>query len=758
MKKSWLSFVLGIVICAYSCSAKARAALEQFYIQNIRIEGNIRIERETILSQIDLKMEQNHTHEELDRALKNLYATGFFADASLRVDGSTLVIQVKENPIVSQIQFEGNDKLSDDILKAELQLRPRQIYTLSRLRNDTQRIQDLYRLKGHFAAVVTPEIIKRDQNRVDVVFNIKEGNPTIVRRIFFIGNKKFDHSKLESTIQTKETRWYRFFTSDDNYDPDRLAYDRELLRKFYLEHGYADFQVKSAVAELTPDQKEFFITFTLQEGERYKFGKIDVKTSLKKIDLNALRKVITFSSDDWYSSKDVEKTISALTDALGNMGYAFVDVQPDIVKDEKSRLLQVTFHIQEGPRVYVNKIRIFQNDRTDDEVVRREMRFYEGDAFNTAILKDSEKRIKDLGFFKKVTINKKPGSAPDLVDLDVQVEEERTGELSFGAGFSTADGPLADAKFAEHNFRGKGQDLRVGLTLAKRRQEYDIGFTEPYFMNRELTAGFDIYRVTRTRFQDAPYDQQINGLSFHLGYQLSEYVSQVWGYRIQTDNVNHIRQNASRYVREQAGNKLVSAVSQEISYDRRDSKVNPTMGYVIGFGNDLAGLGGNISFLKNQIRGAWYYPVFDDTVIEVRGRYGIMFGLGRKTRIADRYILGGESLRGFESGGVSPRDTKTLDPLGGQQFYTAGVEMTFPIGLPNELGVKGAFFSDVGSIWQSKERGSTVFDKPSLRVSVGGGLRWKSPMGPIKIDFAQAVLKEKVDRTQLVLFGFSSRF
>ncbi len=756
--KSWSAFLLSFFLYGFIFFIESKAAAEHFYIENIVIKGNIRIERETIFSQSELKTQQSYTHEELDQALKNLYSTGFFSDASLKLEGSTLIIQVKENPIVNQVEFEGNDKLSDDILKTEIQLRPRQTYTLARLRADTQRIQDLYRLKGHFAAVVTPEIIKRDQNRVDVIFNIKEGSPTVVQQIFFIGNKKFDHSKLESVIQTKETRWYRFFTSDDNYDPNRLAYDRELLRKFYLEHGYADFQVKSAVAELTPDQKEFFITFTLYEGERYKIGKVNLKSSLKKIDLGKLRQVITLNPDEWYSSKEVERSISALTDTLGNMGYAFVDVQPNIEKDKNKKTLDLTFSIQEGPRVYINKIDIFQNDRTDEEVIRREMRFYEGDAFNTNLLKDSEKRIKDLGFFKKVTVNKKPGNAPDLIDLNVQVEEDRTGELSLGAGFSTMDGPLIDAKFAEHNFRGKGQDLRAGVTLAKKRQEYDIGFTEPYFLNRELSAGFDLYRVTRTRFQDASFDQQINGLSLHLGYQLSDYLSQVLGYRIQTDNVNHIRQNASQYVREQAGNKLLSAISQEIAYDRRDSKVDPTMGYIIGFGNDLAGLGGNISFLKNQIKGAYYYPIGDSIVLEVKGRYGIMFGLGRKTRIADRYVLGGDTLRGFEPGGVGPHDIKTNDPLGGQQFYAFGAEATFPIGLPNEFGVKGALFSDAGSVWQSKVKGPTVVDKPSLRVSVGGGLRWKSPMGPIKVDFGQAVLKEKGDRTQLVLFGFTSRF
>ncbi len=759
MKKLGLFFVFLMISYASVSLKNAQAASEKFHVNRILIEGNIRVERETILSQADLKIGQDYTYDQLDQALKSLYNSGFFADAALKIEGSTLVIKIKENPIVNQVQIEGNDKLSDDILKSEMQLRPRRTYTLSRLRIDTQRIQDLYRLKGHFAAIVTPEIIQRDQNRVDVIFNVKEGEPTIIRQIFFIGNKKFDHAKLESVIHTKETRWYRFFTSEDNYDPDRLIYDRELLRKFYLEHGYADFQIKSAVAELTPDQKEFFITFTLQEGERYKIGKIDLATSLKKIDLKALRKVITFNSDDWYSSKDIEKTIAALSDALGNMGYAFVDVEPTIIKNEKDRKLDLTFTIQEGPRVYINKIRILNNERTDDEVIRREIRFDEGDAFNTNILKDSEKRIKDLGYFKKVTIQKHPGNAPDLIDIDYTVEEEPTGELSVGAGYSNADGPLIDFRGAEHNFRGKGQDLRAGVTLSKRRQEYDIGFTEPYFLNRELSAGFDIFRVDHKRYQDSSFDQEIMGLSFTLGYNLSDYVSQVWSYRIQSDNVDRIRPEASKYVYEQKGKKLLSAISQEIAYDRRDSKVNPTTGYVVGFSNDLAGVGGDIFYLKNQIRGAYYYSFSDDIVVSVSGRAGYMFGLkGRKTRIADRYVLGGESLRGFEAGGVSPRDVKTEDNLGGEKFYSASLEGIFPIGLPSEFNIKGAAFTDIGSVWGCRFKGPDIFDKSKLRSSVGLGIRWKSPMGPIKIDVAVPVTKAKADQKQLILFGFSSRF
>ncbi|MBN9413569.1 MAG: outer membrane protein assembly factor BamA [Candidatus Paracaedimonas acanthamoebae] len=728
-------------------------------IQNIQIQGNQRIEKETILAQIDLIPGKMHSQEEIDQALKNLFASGLFADARLESKGSSLIIHVKENPIVNQVVIEGNDKLSDEILKGELQLRPRQVYTLTRLRNDTQRIQDLYRLKGHFAAVVTPQIIKREQNRVDVVFDVKEGLATVVRKIFFIGNKKFSESKLESAIQTKETRWYRFFTADDTFDSDRLAYDKELLRKFYLEHGYADFQIKSAVAELTPDREEFFITFTLEEGERYQIGDIKISSDFKGLDTTTLAKKIPFASGDWYSNKDVEKTLNLLVDELGSLGYAFVDIQPQLQKNIHKHLLDINFIIQEGPKVYINSIDIIGNDRTDDDVIRRELELDEGDAFNSNKMKHSEKRIKDLGFFKKVTVTKQPSDNPDKADIKIEIEEDRTGELSFGGGFSTADGPLADIRFAEHNFRGKGQDLRVGVTYSKRRQEYSFGLTEPYFLGRELMAGFDVYRMTRTRYQDASYDQQIHGLSLLMGYMLSENLSQLWTYTIQSDKVDHLRKNASRFIQAQPRNSTLSSITHTLTYDRRDSKIDPTTGYSISLSNEFAGLGGTLKYLKNQISGSHFYSFSDEWVLETSARYGIMVGLGKKTRIADRYILGGDTLRGFSPGGVSPRDkiSKDKDALGGHQFYSGSVELSFPIGLPNEFGVKGATFTDVGSVWHSKEKGPEVFDSRKPRASVGFGVRWKSPIGPLRIDIAKTISKNKLDEKQVVLFGFSTR-
>ncbi len=749
-----ISTILGAGLIFVSFSSHLQAVI----VQSAKVEGNQRIDRDTILAQVDFRAGKDYDSFDLDKALSSLFRTGYFADAHVHVEGQTLVINVTENPIVNQMVIEGNSAISDDILKPELQLKPRQVYTVAKLKEDTQKIQDYYRLKGYFAAVVKPQIIRRDQNRVDVIFEVEEGEATVVRKIFFIGNKQFSEDKLESTIQTKESRWYRFFTTDDNYDPDRIAYDRELLRKFYLEHGYADFQVKSAVAELTPDQKEFFITFTLHEGERYKVGEIEITSQIPKIDPEILKKHVKFAAGDWYNNKDVESTVKSLTEALGALGYAFVDIQPNLTKDQESKKVKLNFVIQEGPKVYIDKILIEGNDRTDEEVLRREFEIHEGDPYNTNKVKNSERNVKDTGFFKKVTVMQEPSDAPDKANIKVNVEEDRTGELQLGAGFSTADGPLANIQFAEHNFRGKGQDLRAAVTWAKRKQEFDIGFMEPYFMGKDLAASVDLYRITSQKYRDQAFNEEQHGVGFSFGYKLSEHIVQTVGYGISFHKLSNIDSTASRLVREQEGRSTKSRITHDISYDRRDSKLNPTMGWYVGMNNELAGLGGTVKYSKNVFRAGYYYPLSDDWVLSLSGRYGFMAGLGKRTRIADRFILGGDSLRGFEVGGVSPRDRGTREPLGGHQFYSASAELNFPVGLPNEFGVKGALFADAGSVWQSKESGPEVYESKKLRASLGGGLRWRSPLGPISIDLAQAISKDALDKTQLIFFGFKTRF
>lgn len=751
MNRLSFAFVLGLVgFCAPTLMAKG--------VSNLVVQGNQRVEPETVRSYLESDVDGSFSQDALNRSLKRLFDSGYFADVKLHVQGDTLVVQVVENPVVNQVQIEGNSEVSDEILKPELSLKPRVVFTQGRLKNDVERLQTIYRLKGHFAAHISPKIIRKDQNRVDVVYEVDEGKPTKVSKIFFIGNKQFSEGKLEETIQTKESRWYRFFTSDDNYDPHRLDYDKELLRLFYLQHGYADFKVKSAVAELTPDKKEFFITFTIDEGKRYQVGSVKVDSKVPKVDGSELLTAVTFSSGDWYNNKEVEKSVDALTDAVGRRGYAFVDIQPNLERNEQTGFLDITFEIQEGPKVYIDQIRITGNVRTDEDVIRRELMFYEGDAFNSDKLKRSERKVRNLGFFKDVKINREPSTFPDKVTIVIDVEEDRTGELSLGGGFSTSDGPLGDVRFAEHNFRGRGQDLSMGVVYAKRRQEFDVSFTEPYFLDRELGAGIDLYRITQNKYFNQTFDQKVYGTTLRLGYNLAEDLLQQLTYTIRRDEIGDVKGDSSQFIKEQKGKTTLSEVGQTITYDKRDSRVNPTQGYMMGFSNQFAGVGGHVRYLKNSIFAAYYYSLMDDWIFELNGRGSLMDGMGKKVRVVDRYTLGGDSLRGFETSGIGPRDKATKDPLGGLRSYSFTAELTFPVGLPNEFGLKGAMFSDAGSVFHSGDPKDKVRDLNRMRVSVGVGLRWRSPIGPIKIDVAKAVRKDSQDKTQIVSFGMTTRF
>ncbi len=729
------------------------------HIKLFHVEGNERIEPATINSLLIQEPGGGFSDESLNKSLQRLYDSGYFKDVKLKIIGNTLHIKVEENPSINRIGFEGNDDISDEILKGEVGISPRQPLTHSGLKKAVNKIKRIYRHKGFFVANVIPKIVKLPQNRADVVFEIEEGNKTKVGRIFFIGNSQFSEGKLESTIQTKESRWYRFFSSDDNYDPDRLAYDRELLRLFYLEHGYADFRVKSAVAELTPDKKEFFITFTVDEGARYKIGTVSVKTKLPNVDPAELEKFVTFRSGDVYNNKEVEKSVDKITNEVGRLGYAFVDVFPNIEKNRETNTIHLTFELSEGPRVYVEKISIVGNARTDDDVIRRELLLYEGDAFNADKMKKSERRIRNLGYFKNVKIIKEPWSYPDRINIIVELEEDRSGELSIAGGFSTSDGPIADFKFAEHNFRGRGQDLSFGVVWAKRRQEFDISFTEPYFLGRDLAAGIDLYRITQNKYFNQTFDQRIHGATLRLGYRLAEDLGQQVNYTLRRDEILGVKSNASRFIKEQAGQSILSELGHTVSYDKRDSRVDTTQGYVLGFGNSVAGLGGDIKYIKNSIFGAYYYSLMDDWVIEFSARYNVMAGLGKKVRVVDRYTLGADTLRGFEVSGVGPRDKSgEKNPLGGLHSYSGTVELTFPIGLPNEFGVKGATFVEAGSVWKSGDPKAEVDDQNKIRTSIGIGLRWRSPLGPLKVDLAYAMTKTKFDKTQPLLFGMSTRF
>ena len=729
-------------------------------IRQVDIEGTQRIDPDTVRSYLLLKAGDRATPEQLDKSLKALFATGLFADVSLRLEGDVLNVRVVENPIINRIAFEGNRKLNDQTLTSEVQLKPRVVYTRTKVQNDVKRILELYRRSGRFAATVEPKVVQLPQNRVDLIFEINEGNVTGVKRIAFIGNKQFSDSTLRETVRTTESRWWRILATDDNYDPDRVSFDRELLRKFYLGHGYADFRVVSAIAELTPDRDGFYITFTLDEGERYHFGDVSVVSHIKNVDADRFKNLVTTVKGDWYDADEVEKTINALTTAVGSLGYAFVEVRPRINRDREAKTVSIVYEIQEGPRVYIERVNITGNVRTLDKVVRREFLLVEGDAFNTAKMRRSRQRLQNLGFFERVDVNNVPGSAPDQTVINVDVKERSTGEISFGIGYSTADGALGDIGIRERNLLGTGQDLRLGFLISQRRQQIDLSYTNPYFLDRNMAAGFDLFDWTRNLQRISGYDEKSLGGSVRTGYELAENVRQNVRYTIRRDSLTNFVSGVSPFITQQAGSSITSMIGQDITYDRRDDRFDPRSGYFARVSTDFAGVGGNQTFVRTRLQAGEYYEIVDEWVASLTGDVGYIESFGNFTRISNRFFLGGDSLRGFQTGGVGPRDVATGSSLGGKELYSGSAELTFPTGLPKEIGIRGAMFSDFGALTKNGDDPSLgpVFDKSSIRVSAGFGALWRSPFGPVKVSVAKPIKKEDFDKTELFRFSFGSRF
>ena len=738
---------------------RAGAAMAQSQvIESVVVEGNERIEADTVRSYLLIGPGDPFDPDTVNDSLKTLFATGLFADVTIRREGDALVVSVIENPIINRVVFEGNDSIEDSELEAEIQLRPRVVYTRPRVQSDLQRLTEIYRRSGRFAATIDPKVVQLPQNRVDLVFEVNEGPVTEVLRINFIGNKRYSDSALRDVIQTRESAWYRFITTDDSYDPDRLTFDRELLRRHYLSNGYVDFRVISAVAELTPERSEFVITFSLEEGERYRIADIAIESRLRDLSPESLLPLVEIETGEWYDAEEVEDTVVALTEAVGSRGYAFVDVSPRIERDREATTVDVTFEIEEGPRVYVERIDIVGNVRTLDEVIRREIRLVEGDAFNTALVRRSRQRILNLGFFDKVDIRTSDGSAPDRSVLTVEVSEVPTGELSLGAGVSSTDGLLGDISIRERNLLGRGQDLRLGFTASSRRQELDLSFTEPYFLDRNVAAGFDIFRRTLDLQDESSFERETVGFALRAGYPLAERLRHTVSYALRTDDVSDISPTASRLIRDQRGTTTTSALAHALDYDLRDSRIDPTEGYFARLRQEVAGIGGDTKYLRNTLSYGYFYPLEDRWVLSAVARTGHIVGLDEDVRLVDRFFLGGRRFRGFDPSGIGPRDARTGDALGGNLFYTVTGELGFPLGFGEDLNLRGSLFTDVGSLTKTDDTGPGIHDEGSLRLSIGTGLNFLTPIGPIRLDFAEALLKEDYDRTETFRFSLGTRF
>jgi len=753
---SWLFvgfILLGAVVLARS--TEAQSILSGGTIEEIRIEGAQRVDPTTVRSYMRVNPGEPFDPVRIDSSLKSLFATGLFADVTLRRDGNALIVVVTENPIINQIAFEGNLRIDDEILEAETELRPRVVFTRTKVQNDLQRILELYRRQGRFAATVDAKVIQLEQNRVDLVFEINEGPTTEIQSINFIGNREFSDSTLRGEIATSESAFWRFLSTTDTFDPDRLTFDRELLRRFYLQEGYADFQILSAVAELTPDRESFIITFTLEEGQQYQFGDIEVSTTLKDLDPENLKEQVTTESGETYNATEVEDTITNLTESASNLGFAFVEVRPRVDRDREQRLINLTYEIREGPKVYVERIDIEGNIRTLDRVIRRQFALVEGDAFNASLLSRSRKRVDRLGFFKTVEVSTTPGSEADQLVITTEVEEQSTGDLSFAAGFSTDSGPLGSITLRERNLLGRGQDLSVGFTLSAKSSQLNLSFTEPYFLDRDLSAGFDIFR-TQTQNDESSFDLKRIGGSLRAGYDLYPEVRQVWTYTLEHEDIHDVDDDAAPQVRADQGTDLESSIGQSVRWDTRDKRFDPREGHVVRLGTTLAGLGGDVRYIQATLGGAYYYTIVGDVTASIASEAGNIQGISYDTKVSDRFFLGGRQLRGFKTSGVGPRQQG--DALGGKRFYTGSLELSFPVGLPPELNFRGRVFSDMGAAWDVDADTPNIQDSSSPRVSVGTGFSWISPFGPVVVDLGWAVIEEDFDKTELFNFSFGTRF
>lgn len=757
-------------------------------ISAIKVVGNQRIEAGTIQSYMLVGPGDPFDPDRLDRSLKTLYATGLFQDVKIQRSGSVLMVTVVENPIVNRIAFEGNHKVNDDTLRAELQLRPRAIYTPQLAQADRQRILDLYAKKGRYAATVEPKIIRLDQNRIDVVFEIHDGDATLVSRIAFVGNHAFSEGRLREIINSREQAFYRFLSSSDTYDPERVNFDKELLRRFYLHNGYADFEVRDATAELAPDRSAFFVTFTLNEGEQYKLGTITVDSKLPHLSGDVLRPLIDLASGDIYDGDAVERSTTAIQDEVQNRGYAFVEVKPRIARNKEKHTVDLVFEVIEGPRVYVERVDIVGNTRTEDKVVRREFRLADGDAFNAAAIRRSRQRLQDLGYFNSVAIQSTPGSTSDKAIVTAAVDEKATGELSFGGGFSTDAGALVNAGLRERNLVGTGIDSSLSGTLAQYRSELNLSVTDPYLFDRNLVGGFDIFHVQNNNQFIAAYNEARTGLDLRLGYEFNEHLRQALTYSLVQRNISNVSNfQTSIYIQEQAGGSVLSQVGQTLTLDYRDSRTDPHTGFVLRYGVDFAGIGGTAHYIRNKFDGTVFIPLDryagnSDWGIAISAGAGYLTQLGgSQERIIDRFFLGGDNLRGFQSAGAGPFSVPIQvgginygsDSLGGRFIYTQSTELHFPLPISPDLGLSGRAFVDVGGLnlvgslpavpsvnilGLPQYVKQQAYDANGPRVGAGVGVSWKTPFGLINIDLAQPVVKKRYDLTQFFRFGFGTRF
>ena len=754
--------MIRLLVLAFLCLAAPEYAQAQEVIQEIQIQGTQRIDNETVLSYLILEPGDPFDPKQLREALKILFQTGFFADIVFERQENTLIVIVEENPILNQILFEGNDQIESEALLAEITLEPRAIYSRNQVQTAVQRLLTLYLRNGRFNASVEPKIVSLEQGRIDLIFEIEEGEKSRIAQINFVGNRVFSDSYLKEQIITRESAWWRLFSVTDTYDPARLEVDGDFLRRFYLKRGYADFEILSTFSWLSPDLENFFITFVLEEGPRYRVNEIAFSSTLPGLDTDPLYSVLTFDSGDWYDAQEVEENIFEINEAIAELDrYPFYEVRPQTLRDPESQNVDITYVLQEGPRQFIERITITGNTRTLDEVIRQEFLVVEGDPVNTARINRSLQRVRNLGFFSRVDSELRMGSAPDKVILAIDVSEQPTGNISFGIGYSTTSGVLGSASISERNIFGYGIGLTFEVTISEISQSFVFGIRDPHFLKYNLEAGLDAFVTTTNRGNNLSFAEQRSGFSITFGYSLTEYLRQRFIYTFSQDTISDITDDASLFLRSQEGDVLRSQLQHSLIYDRRDNAFNPTEGYVLRMFNDFAGLGGDLSFLRTRVNGAMYISFFERPwILSLFTEAGHIVGLfGDDVRISERFFLGGNTLRGFDVAGVGPRDISTNDSLGGEELIRTTLDLSIPLGLPQELNFRAHTFLDGGTLGKvTPKPAGNIESEHALRLSIGAGISWSSPVGPIRLDYAVPLADRGYDLEERIRFSIGVNF
>ena len=805
----------GILVGAGTLSVAGSTAAVAQSVNSIEVQGNRRVEAGTIRAYFHPGPGGRLGPAEIDEGLKALYATGLFADVHIEHPGGRLLVVVTENPVINQVAFEGNKKAKDDQLKTEVQSKPRGTLSKPTVQADVQRIIEIYHRSGRFDVTVTPQIIELPNNRVNLVFEIREGEKTGVKDIRFIGAHAFSTGRLKNVIKTSISNWLSFLQTTDIYDPDRVEADRDLLRRFYLQHGYADVRILSAIGEYDPAAKGFVITFTIDEGAQYKVGTIDVVSNVRAIDPSVVRSQLKLSAGSVYNADLVQKSVEAMTIEASRRGYAFANVRPRGDRNVQTHTINLSFIVEEGARAYIERINVRGNIRTRDYVIRREFDIGEGDAYNRALIDRAERRLKNLGFFKTVKITNEPGSAPDRVVVNVDVEEQPTGQFSIAGGYSTADGFISEVSIADRNLMGRGQYAKASVSYGQYSRGVELNFVEPYLLGYRMAGGVDLFWRQNLANNYSSYGTKTVGTNLRLGFGLTEELSFAPRYSIYRQEISLIDQynncfstsdaaafrngtgpgvqpgnscysdgEASLPVRMELANGpvTVSMVGYTLAYNTLDNVKSPTSGLYAELKQDLAGVGGDVNFLRTQGEVRNYYEVLPDVVSVLKLTGGHIAGWGGKDlRMLDHFQMGPNLVRGFAPNGIGPRDLTNgtfNDALGGTMFWGASLEAQTPLYfLPKEIGIKLATFVDAGSLWGYKGpatwnmTGETVqvgLDKFSdIRSSAGIGLLWDSPLGPLRFDFAYPLTKycetgiggnQVCDKTQVFRFSGGTRF